>query len=28
VKPGNRMPRVPLSDADYRALAVYLEGLR
>ena len=28
VKPGNRMPRVPLSDADYRALAVYLESLR
>ena len=28
VKPGNKMPRVPLSDADYRALAVYLEGLR
>jgi cytochrome c oxidase subunit 2 len=28
VKPGNRMPRVPLSEADYRALATYLEGLR
>ena len=28
VKPGNRMPRVPLSDADYRALATYLESLR
>jgi len=28
VKPGNRMPRVPLSDADYRALAFYLESLR
>jgi cytochrome c oxidase subunit II len=28
VKPGNRMPRVPLSDADYRALAAYLESLR
>jgi cytochrome c oxidase subunit 2 len=28
VKPGNRMPRVPLSDADYRALAGYLESLR
>jgi cytochrome c oxidase subunit 2 len=28
VKPGNRMPRVPLSDADYRALAAYLASLR
>ena len=28
VKPGNRMPRVSLSDADYRALAAYLESLR
>ena len=28
VKPGNRMPRVPLSDADYRALTTYLESLR
>ena len=28
VKPGNRMPRVPLSAADYRALAAYLESLR
>jgi cytochrome c oxidase subunit II len=28
VKPGNRMPRVPLSGADYRALVAYLESLR
>jgi cytochrome c oxidase subunit 2 len=28
VKPGNRMPRVALSDADYRALAAYLESLK
>ena len=28
VKPGNRMPQVPLSSADYQALATYLESLR
>jgi cytochrome c oxidase subunit 2 len=28
VKPGNLMPRFPLSDADVDALATYLEGLR
>jgi cytochrome c oxidase subunit 2 len=27
-KPGNRMPALPLSDADVEALAAYLEGLR
>jgi len=27
-KPGNRMPALPLSDADVRALASYLEGLK
>jgi cytochrome c oxidase subunit 2 len=27
-KPGNRMPALPLSEADVRALATYLEGLR
>jgi cytochrome c oxidase subunit 2 len=28
VKPGNRMPRLGLPDADFQALADYLEGLR
>jgi cytochrome c oxidase subunit 2 len=27
-KPGNRMPDLPLSDADVNALAAYLEGLK
>jgi cytochrome c oxidase subunit II len=27
-KPGNRMPALPLSDADVRELAFYLEGLK
>ena len=27
-KPGNRMPALPLSDADVQALASYLEGLK
>jgi cytochrome c oxidase subunit 2 len=27
-KPGNRMPALPLSEADVRSLATYLEGLR
>jgi cytochrome c oxidase subunit 2 len=28
VKPGSRMPAIPLSDADLRAVVTYLESLR
>jgi cytochrome c oxidase subunit 2 len=28
VKPGNRMPALGLTDAQYRAIAAYLEGLK
>jgi hypothetical protein len=28
VKPGARMPALGLSDADFRAIARYLEGLK
>jgi cytochrome c oxidase subunit 2 len=28
IKPGNRMPALGLTDAQYRAIAAYLEGLK
>jgi len=28
IKPGNRMPSVPLTDADRNALVAYLSSLR